>query len=544
MNVSTLKVSVPEAMTVEVTDDTLTAELSDGRTVSVPLSWYPRLIHATPEERQNWRLIGAGEGIHWPALDEDISVEMLLGGWPSGESQKFLQALVGSKAGRASCDHPRNPPPVQGIDGIVPMRPSPENGAVPDGWQLVRLGDVAEVNTRTWDPSEDNNILYLDLAAVVMPGVLAPPRELAAKDVPSRARRRVQAGDILVSTVRPNLRGFARVTAAPVNLIASTGFAVVTATRVDGSLLYHHVMTDEFANYLEKSTTGQAYPAVRAIDVANFRFAVGPLPEQQAIATVLDSIDEAIEGTEAVIAATDQVRDSLLHELLTCGIPGWHREWKEVPGIGTIPASWEVVRLGEVAGVHSGVGFPLERQGRQTGVFPFIKVSDMNLAGNETYVRVANNYVVQTDVDELGANVLLPGTIVFPKVGAAIATNKKRMTTVPTVIDNNMVGITVSNAGRCDAQFLFSWFDSIDLSTLANVSAVPSITGSRLKRESVPLPPLSEQQAIAAALGAVEGVIERAKEERGRLQSLQASAADALLTGRVRVPTGKVRTNA
>ena len=87
MNVSTLRVSVPEAMTIEVTEDTLTAELSDGRTVAVPLSWYPRLVHATPEERSNWRLIGIGQGIHWPDLDEDISVEMLLGGWPSARAR-------------------------------------------------------------------------------------------------------------------------------------------------------------------------------------------------------------------------------------------------------------------------------------------------------------------------------------------------------------------------------------------------------------------------------------------------------------------------
>ena len=110
MNVSTLKVSVPEAMTVEVTDDTLTAELSDGRTVSVPLSWYPRLIHATQEERQNWRLIGAGEGIHWPALDEDISVEMLLGGWPSGESQSsFKRWLEAKRAGLPATIHEIRP---------------------------------------------------------------------------------------------------------------------------------------------------------------------------------------------------------------------------------------------------------------------------------------------------------------------------------------------------------------------------------------------------------------------------------------------------
>ena len=75
MSVSTLEVSVPEAETVTVPGDTLTAELSDGRTISVPLDWYPRLTHATPEERDNWRLIGGGGGIHWPDLDEDISVE-------------------------------------------------------------------------------------------------------------------------------------------------------------------------------------------------------------------------------------------------------------------------------------------------------------------------------------------------------------------------------------------------------------------------------------------------------------------------------------
>lgn len=100
MNVSTLRVSVPEAMTIEVTEDTLTAELSDGRTVAVPLSWYPRLVHATREERSNWRLIGIGQGIHWPDLDEDISVEMLLGGWPSGESQtSFKRWLEAKQAG-------------------------------------------------------------------------------------------------------------------------------------------------------------------------------------------------------------------------------------------------------------------------------------------------------------------------------------------------------------------------------------------------------------------------------------------------------------
>ena len=87
-----------------------------------------------------------------------------------------------------------------------------------------------------------------------------------------------------------------------------------------------------------------------------FSFVCPPLPEQRAIAAVLDAIDGAIERTEAAIAATERLRDALLHELLTRGVPGWHTEWKEAPGIGTIPACWEVMRLGDgVTHVGSGV---------------------------------------------------------------------------------------------------------------------------------------------------------------------------------------------
>jgi hypothetical protein len=79
------------AQSVEVSDDALTVGLDDGRTISLPLGWYPRLLHATADERANWRLIADGVGIHWPDLDEDISVENLLAGRPSGESQRSFK---------------------------------------------------------------------------------------------------------------------------------------------------------------------------------------------------------------------------------------------------------------------------------------------------------------------------------------------------------------------------------------------------------------------------------------------------------------------
>ncbi len=91
MNTLAIEVYMASAQSVTVTEDTLTIDLSDGRTVSVPLAWFPRLLHGTPKERGNWRIIGDGEGIHWPDLDEDISVENLIFGRPSGENQRSFK---------------------------------------------------------------------------------------------------------------------------------------------------------------------------------------------------------------------------------------------------------------------------------------------------------------------------------------------------------------------------------------------------------------------------------------------------------------------
>lgn len=91
MNTLAIEFRMASAQSVNVTDDALIVDLSDGRTVSVPLAWFPRLLHGTKEERNKWRLIGTGEGIHWPDLDEDISVENLILGKPSGESQKSFK---------------------------------------------------------------------------------------------------------------------------------------------------------------------------------------------------------------------------------------------------------------------------------------------------------------------------------------------------------------------------------------------------------------------------------------------------------------------
>ena len=105
MNTSAVEIAVPVAEAVTVTEDTLTVGFSDGRSLSVPLAWFPRLVHATPAERKSWRLIGRGHGIHWSKLDEDISIEGLLAGKPSGESQASFKKWLSARRPSAS----RNP---------------------------------------------------------------------------------------------------------------------------------------------------------------------------------------------------------------------------------------------------------------------------------------------------------------------------------------------------------------------------------------------------------------------------------------------------
>lgn len=97
MSSSIVDTTSPTVVQVRVSGAELACELADGRTISAPIAWYPRLLHATADERNHWQLIGGGRGVHWPALDEDISVENLLTGKPSGESQTSFKKWLSAR---------------------------------------------------------------------------------------------------------------------------------------------------------------------------------------------------------------------------------------------------------------------------------------------------------------------------------------------------------------------------------------------------------------------------------------------------------------
>ena len=301
------------------------------------------------------------------------------------------------------------------------------------------------------------------------------------------------------------------------------GFAVMSSKR-----------TKTYMERRAKKAVNQA--SVNRQDIFDLRILLPPLHEQRAIAGVLDAIDEAKERTEAVIAATERLRDSLLHELLTRGVPGWHREWKEVAGVGTVPACWEVVRLGEVGKVKGGKRLPkgTAYADRNTGL-PYIRVVDFSRRSvdlhdirflyPETHRAISSYTICSEDV-----YISIAGTIGF--VG-----------TVPDLLDGanlteNAAKIVIKDRGRLSPYFLMSYLDfSAGQSQIArrvNILGQPKLALERIRTIQLPTPMLAEQAVISAVLTGIDQAINRASEERKGLQSLKLAAADALLTGRLR----------
>ena len=257
----------------------------------------------------------------------------------------------------------------------------------------------------------------------------------------------------------------------------------------------------------------------------NLEFPMPSLPEQCAIAAVLDAIDEAIERTEAVIAGTERLRESLLHELLTRGVPGRHTAWRDVPGLGTVPACWEVVRLGTRARILSGAAFSSAYFSSDDGL-PLIRNRDVN--SSETELRYFGPY----DQKYL----IHPDDILVRMDGDFLAARWKG----PLALLNQRVARVSVSESELDPSFLFHTIQKplelIQRQTTG--TTVKHLSAAQIAAVPIPDVPLAEQRVIAGMLDNVDAAIERAREERAALQSSKVSVADALLTGRVRV--GKV----
>lgn len=164
------------------------------------------------------------------------------------------------------------------------------------------------------------------------------------------------------------------------------------------------------------------------------------------------------------------------------------------------------MKLAEIAEVRSGWAFPKKFQGRAQGDLPFYKVSDMNLKGNESFMRSSSNYVSFADAKQLGVHLVPAGAIIFPKIGAAIRTNKKRLLSSEAAFDNNVMAIIPGDS--IQSMYLYFWMLGLDLSDLANDSgAVPSIRKTEVEGLRVPLPGPATQAKIVDVLTRFETLV-------------------------------------
>ena len=173
-------------------------------------------------------------------------------------------------------------------------------------------------------------------------------------------------------------------------------------------------------------------------------------------------------------------------------------------------SSYPMVRIKDVASVESGFGFPLAYQGNVDGEIPFLKVSDMNLPGNEVQVVSWNNSTSPDILREMKAKAFPAGTVIFPKIGAAIATNKKRILTCSSSYDNNVMGL-VPNTGRLLSKFLHSYLLIFDISQWASNAQPPSIRKTVVENQQIPLPPLEVQREIVAEIEGYQRVLNGAQ---------------------------------
>ena len=259
-----------------------------------------------------------------------------------------------------------------------------------------------------------------------------------------------------------------------------------------------------------------------------------PLHEQRAIADVLDSIDVAIERTEAVIAATETLRDSLLHELLTRGVPGWHTEWKDVPGIGTIPADWEVARLGNVCEAPE-YGATASAQPYNPQLPRYVRITDLTDDG-----RLRDDDLCSADPAQVNGYELRHGDLLFARSGATVGKSYLyHEIDGPCVYAGYL--IRFRPVRECvlpeflelitHSQPYYRWVGS-----MFRAGAQPNINAAEYASMMFCLPPLLEQRAITSLLKGVCNTLDGARTERDKTRVLRQSVGDQLLSGRRRIP--------
>ena len=340
-------------------------------------------------------------------------------------------------------------------------------------------------------------------------------------------------GDVLYGKLRPYLDK--AILAENAGVCTMELLVLRAKENVDPRFLAGVVHSPRFVEYAVAGTTGVQHPRTSWAHIREFDAPALILPEQRQIADLVWLVHEAIRAAEAVVDEAQNLKRAAMHTLFTRGLRGEPQKETE---IGPVPESWEVGKVGEFTDVISTRMSYSELDSTQEAVCQDrvrvlgIKVSDMNLPGNEVALRTAAlDKMVSREMAALRC--APPGTVIFPKRGAAIATNKKRFSTEWTAFDPNVIGVLAG--GEVDSHFLFQWFQNFDLRTITAPGPTPQLNKKDLLPLRFPVPPSNdEQREIVAILDAIDRKADLHRRKRAVLEELFKSLLHKLMTGELR----------
>lgn len=402
----------------------------------------------------------------------------------------------------------------------------PEVASLPEGWHEVVLSDVAKVNPETLRASTpaDFNFGYIDISQIDGPGRCAGWTQQNFGNAPSRARRKVRAGDILVSTVRPYLRSFAQVPDADLPLVASTGFAVIrTGKEADQQFLYQHILHSSFIDHLTPRMTGSNYPAVSASDIEAYRFLLPPLDEQRRIAEVLRSVDEAIAATAALLNGVKATKQGTMEAVLSNG-------FTEVRLETLLAETRYPMRSGPF-------GSALLKSELQPEGIPLLGIDNVQV---ERFVPIYRRFISEEKYRELGRYTVYPGDVMVTIMGTV-----GRCCVVPpdvgTAISSKHVWTLTIDQERYSPALL-AWQINHSPRVLAQLQGsaqggiMSAISSGTLRDLLVPMPSPAQAREIEDLLLSFNTQIDALEAELDEATLLKAALMSDLLSGRVRVP--------
>jgi type I restriction enzyme, S subunit len=411
-------------------------------------------------------------------------------------------------------------------------------------WRTVRLSDVAAINAESLGVATagDYEFRYIDISSVDRGTIdWSTVRMIRFRGSPSRARRVVRPDDVLLCTVRPALQAHAFAGWDVWDgFVCSTGFAVVRPNEhLNARFLFHLVFSSSVAGHLRQAEIGSSYPAVNERDVRGLPIPFPPLAEQRRIAEVLDTADEAIRQTEALIAKLKQMKRGLLHDLLTRGLdengelrdPLAHPDQFKDSPLGRIPKEWDVLHVTDIAETYAGGTPPRSAAGLYGGAIPWVKSGEVN----QVEITVTEETLSMRGLAASAARWVEADTPLMAMYGATagvVSWLRVRATT------NQAVLAIVPRDKRVRSRWMYWALFYSKGRVLATVqgSGQPNLSKGVIDRVRVACPPVREQQGIAETLDQHAVRIRTEESYRDKLHLLKNGLMQDLLTGRVRLP--------